>query len=119
MTYTNIDQEFIDVVRAIMTHHVGKENRISRPLLLAKVRHFYPDATDRHVRDALSQTEIISSSGLGGYWMPANKAEVQAYLAELSSRQARIAERKRIITDWMVKKLDQRVSQPHLLEVNQ
>lgn len=117
MTFTDIDQQFIQTVLAIMASHVGRENRISRPQLLMKVRRFYPTAYDRQLRDALAQTPVISSSGSGGYWLPANRKEVDAYLSELSSRQARIAERKRIISDWITRQSEPIVHQPALLEV--
>jgi hypothetical protein len=119
MTFTDIDQQFIRVILAIMANHIGRENRISRGQLLVKVRWYYPTAYDRQIREALAQTPVISSSGSGGYWLPANREEVEAYLSELSSRQARIAERKRIISEWMIQKSEPIVHQPALLEVNQ
>jgi hypothetical protein len=117
MTHTDIDQRFINTVYHIMQSHQGVDNRIGRTELLYRVRRYYPSASDRQVRDALAQTPVISSSGIGGYWLPATRDEVDAYLAELSSRQARIAERKRLVQDYIVRKQERAVHQPQLLEV--
>ena len=115
MTHTDIDQRFIDTVYHIMQSHQGVDNRISRPGLLAKVMRYYPSASDRQVRDALAQTPVISSSGIGGYWLPATRAEVDAYVAELTSRQASIAERKRLVQDYIIRKHERAAEQLGLL----
>ena len=118
MTYTDIDQKFIALVRRILERHVGVDQRISRAELLYRVRAYYPKACDRQVRDAVAQTPAISSSGVGGYWMPASRDEADAYLAELSSRQVRIAERKRLVEAY-ARRIDEpvKVEQMQLLEV--
>ena len=118
MTYTDIDQKFIALVRRILDRHIGVEQRISRTELLYRVRAYYPKACDRQVRDAVAQTPAISSSGVGGYWMPASRDEAAAYLAELSSRQVRIAERTRLVEAY-ARRIDEpvKVEQMQLLEV--
>lgn len=113
-----IDDRYIKVIEWILQrYHVGINNRISRPGLLRKVRAYIPECSDRQMRDAIAKTAAISSSGIGGYWWPANKKEANDFIDELSSRQVSIAIRKKAIEDYVKRQNEMfKVHQPELIK---
>jgi len=80
MTYTPINpaSPLVDRVRAIVSRHVGKDNRIERRCLVAML----PEG-DRAVRDAISECPEICSTRKGGYFVAANQTEVNDFRKEL------------------------------------
>ena len=83
-------------VLSILSYHVGRENAITRKGLISAIdgKPFSGDiqtsSLDRQIREAISglqeTTLIISDSGKGGYYIPANMEEVKDYTSEITSR---------------------------------
>lgn len=87
------------VFSILADHHVGKSNRLSRFTLVQKA---FPVALlsptnqansyeDRQVRRSIEVLQsmgypILSSSGEGGYYLPADRSELDEYVRELESR---------------------------------
>lgn len=75
-----------------------KSNRISRKELARQVFAGRANSVnDRKVRLAIASLQsqgypILSDSGAGGYWL-GNADEIEAYIAELESRRAALAEK--------------------------
>lgn len=93
-------------VMSCLRFHVGGENRISRQAL---VEHIFGEAWekdsrhDRMVRMAIAVLQrehpILSDSGAGGYWLAANKTEVEEYINEITSRARELEEKARLLRE--------------------
>ena len=76
----------------IMQWHIGQQRRLSRDMLIRRVNRIMK-ASDRQIRDAISELPIISTSGTGGYWLPADDAEIDEWAREMLSRTQQIYKR--------------------------
>ncbi len=108
-TYSDIQaaapEDIDDRVFTALAPHVGKNNAISRRALIEAVfgrkitsgESIANSTQDRNIRDAIARLQerhaILSSSGCGGYYLPANWEEVTRFASEIVSR-ARKLERK-------------------------
>lgn len=93
-------------VYSCLTHHVGRENAISRRNLIEAVFNktvgvLANSSEDRQIREAISELQkshlVISDSGKGGYYIPASMVEASAYQAEILSRARELESKARFI----------------------
>lgn len=93
-------------VLAVLKEHVGKDNRISRRDLVARVFNVNMNdidlansTLDRQVRYVLPDLQdrypILSTSGGGGYYYAGSEDEIQRYAAELNSRAMKLLDKSR------------------------
>ena len=84
--------ELREVVLEVLCRHVGRENRIPRPLLLHCLRErLEQHVSDRRMRSAIEElreagTAICSSSSDGGYFLAKDVQEIELTIAEYKSR---------------------------------
>ena len=89
------DDTVKDVYCVIRDSH-GKAHAISKEAISLVIWQKYTQTTDRTVRECveiLHETygvPVCSNSGKAGYYMPANRAELDEYLAEMRSRRNKI-----------------------------
>jgi len=89
------DDTVRDVYCQIRDSH-GKDHAISKESVSLVIWQKYTPSTDRVIRECveiLHETygvPICSNSGRAGYYMPANRAELDEYLAEMRSRRNKI-----------------------------
>ena len=106
----SITEADVRLVAEVMSEHVGKENRISKNELCARV-----SMSERKVRDILAviaidyEWGIGASSGVSGYWIAANEDERWQAINDLRSRNKEINKR---IDALLVAKI------PNALELN-
>ena len=101
----------------IMQWHIGQKRRLSRDMLIRRVNRIMK-ASDRQIRDAISELPIISTSGTGGYWLPADDAEIDEWAREMLSRTQQIYKRVRLARTWLNEsRQPAKVEQLELLEV--
>lgn len=93
---SQIDDETVrDVYCTIRDHH-GKEHAITKEAVSLVLWQKYNQTTDRVIRECVETLHekyavpICSNSGRAGYYMPANRAELDEYLAEMRSRRNKI-----------------------------
>ncbi len=100
MTYEPVLQSdpLVAQVWAVMQDYKGYEHRIDRTRLTCIVLNWATDNNDRKVRDALAELPVIWQDG---YFIPANQAEADAYIASMRSRQASIGQRLRVLDDYL------------------
>lgn len=103
----------------IMQLHVGIDNRINRKSLVEQACGMWTSANDRKVRDALSELPVISTStGGGGYWLPASESEINAWESEMLSRTQEIFKRISLARKWLrMNRQPAKAQQPMLLDV--
>jgi hypothetical protein len=103
----------------IMQSHVGYENKIGRHNLVLHACGNYTRTNYRKVRDALSELPVISTStGGGGYWLPASDDEINRWEDEMLSRTKQIYKRIFLARTWLKQnRQPERAVQPQLLEV--
>ena len=118
MNYTG-DEVLKRRVQKIMESHVGIENRVTRRSLVEQACGFWTRTNDRKVRDVVSELPVISTStGGGGYWMPADDDEINRWEDEMLSRTHEIYKRIKLAREWLkAHKQKETVRQPMLLEV--
>ena len=101
MEFYQSDQQLRTTIWRLMQSHIGFDNRVGRAELVHRVKRLM-STSDRQVRDAISELPIISTSrGGGGYWIPANDAELDEWTTEMISRIAQIDKRIKITRKWM------------------
>lgn len=91
---TEQSEELDAKVLAIISNHVGKKNRISRPRLWHVVGEgfdvFETESLDRKIRQSLQRLSVIypicSTSRGCGYWWAGNKEELKETLDEHKHR---------------------------------
>ncbi len=93
---SQIDDETVrDVYTQIRDSH-GKQHAITKEMISLTLWQKYNQTTDRTVRECVETLHekyavpICSNSGRAGYYMPANRAELDEYLAEMRSRRNKI-----------------------------
>ncbi len=84
----------------VLSYHIGKDNAISRPELLNDLARMGFRVHDRQARKGIEELRnnghlIGASSGDGGYYIIADQAEFEAYIAEETSRATKILNRLR------------------------
>jgi hypothetical protein len=81
-----------EAILLILARHVGRENRIPRPVLLHQLRKCLEHrVSDRRMRAAIEElretgTAICSSSSDGGYFLAKDVQEIELTIAEYKSR---------------------------------
>lgn len=101
MEFYQADEQLKMTIWRLMQAHTGFDNRIDRRELVHRINRLMP-TSDRQVRDAISELPIISTSkGGGGYWIPANEAEVNEWVSEMMSRIGQIHKRIDIARRYM------------------
>lgn len=109
MPYTPLDHNdpLVDRVRAIVSRHIGRDNRIERRRLVA----MFPEG-DRAIRDAINKCpEICSTRQMedvpgrgkvgGGYFLPTCRDEALQYTASMRSRVKAINQKLAIVDDYV------------------
>ena len=101
-------------VMDILENHRGKDARIGRVEMVKAVFgvdlpsgvNLANNRKDRQIREAIERLRqrhiILSSSGEGGYWLPASLAEVEEYTGEIVSRARKLEEQARKLEQMAV-----------------
>ena len=103
-SYTNLGQVERALLR-VLTFHVGRQNVIGRPGLLAQLNRSGFDIDDRQLRLQINLLRkrgiLICSAGgrNGGYWIAANHDEIDKFLNhEVRARIADLSEQDRAMS---------------------
>lgn len=102
MTYTNLNDEFLQHVEDILERgdHIGIENKISRTRLRVMICARYPGTNDRKVREAVSLIgAIYTLADGGGYALPRDMEDAKTCLYDLNSKKRAIISRMDRIVD--------------------
>jgi hypothetical protein len=110
--YPQADYDLIQRTWDVMQRHKGRDNRISRELLVVAVFGTISETYDRQLRDALAHLPIIWENG---YFIPESHREAAGYRISMQSRQSAISQRLRVLDDYL-RKLGDDVEQLSLLE---
>lgn len=90
--YINLCSEIDDELRRRLVRYmakkgyIGEENRISRKDLAVRFFGKHNPGTDRKIRKAKEGFPILSTSGKTGYYLPASREEIEAYVQENNKR---------------------------------
>lgn len=93
---SQIDDDTVRDVYCVVRDYIGKKHAISKESVSLVLWNKYNQTTDRTVRECVETLHekyavpICSNSGRAGYYMPANRAELDEYLAEMRSRRNKI-----------------------------
>lgn len=84
----DIDDDFRRKLVRFMAEHgfIGKKNRITRRDLAVSLLGKHTPLTDRKIRKAKEGAPILSTSGKAGYYLPASRDEIDAYVQENINR---------------------------------
>ena len=90
--YINLCSEIDDELRRRLVRYmaeqgcIGKKNRVTRKELATTLLGKFTPHTDRKIRKAKEGFPILSTSGKTGYYLPASREEVEAYVQENNKR---------------------------------
>jgi hypothetical protein len=83
-------------VYCIVRFIIGKKHAVSKEFIALTILQKYTPTTDRMIREAVETLHevhgipVCTNSGTKGYYMPANRDELNEYLSEVASRRDRL-----------------------------